>query len=141
MKIKCADCGLEIEKSKEDVQKLRALSKTGKVMPNNILKLLDIYEGPCGEESEHTFSWNLEFLKQVEELKGKHKGLLGKMKSDKETLDKVDKEIEDLKKKLEDAENIARSIGKGLIKINEEMPVVISSFEEITGTRDLGEWK
>lgn len=141
MKIKCADCGLEVEKSKEDIQKIRILSKTGKVMPDNILKLLDIFEGPCGEESEHTFSWNLEFLKQVEDVKRRHKWLLEKRDADKELLDAKYKEIEELKKRFEDAEKVALSLTTGIVKIQEEIPTVENSFEEITGTKDLSEWK
>lgn len=141
MRIQCAVCGLEVDKTKEDIQKLKTSSKTGKVMPDKILKLLDIYEGPCGEESEHTFSWNLEFLKQVEELKGKRKGLLVKKDADKELLDKTMKEIEDITKKFKDAEQMKNSITEQLVKIDGELPIVESSFEEITGTRDLNEWK
>lgn len=141
MKIRCADCGLEVEKSKEDIQKLRILSKTGKVMPDQMLKLLDILEGSCGEESEHCFSWDMTFLKQVEELKSKHKGLLVKRDADKELLNKTDKEIEELKKKFEDAEKVALNLSTGLVEIEKDIPVVENSFEDITGTRDLGEWK
>lgn len=141
MKIRCAICGLEVEKSKEDIQKLRILSRTGKVMPDKLIKLLDIYEGPCGEESEHTFSWSLEFLKQVDELKSKHKGLLSRREVDKESLDKAVKEIEELKKKLEGVDKVKESLSEQLAKIDEEIPIVENSFEDITGTKDLSEWK
>lgn len=141
MKIRCAICAKEVVLTKEDVQKLIGLSKTGKVRPERILKLENIYEGECEDGEEHTFSWDLEFLKQVEVLKGKQKELLDRKKTDKELLDKTDKEIEELKKKLEDAEKMTLSLSKGLVEIEEEIPVVISSFEEITGTKDLSEWK
>lgn len=141
MRIKCAICGLEVEKSKEDVHKLRVLSKTGKVMPDKILKLMDIYEGPCGEDDEHVFSWNLAFLKEVDELKGKQKELLGRREVDKESLDKTVKEIEELMKKLEAVDKVKESLSGQLAKIDEEIPIVENSFEEITGTKDLSEWK
>lgn len=141
MKIKCAVCGLVVDKTKEEIQKLKTYSKTGKVLPDKILKLLDIFEGPCGEESEHCLSWDLEFLKQVEDVKRRHNYLLKKKENDSLSLDTKMKEIEELKKKLEDADKMGKSLIIQLAKIDEEIPNVENLFEDITGTRDLGEWK
>lgn len=141
MKIRCAICGLEVEKSKEDIQKITGLSVTGYIRPDKILKLMDIYEGLCLEGDEHTFSWNLEFLKRVDDLKSKHKGLLIKRDVDKESLDKIVKEIEELRKKIEDVDKVKESLSEQLAKIDEEIPTIESSFEEITGTKNLSEWK
>lgn len=141
MRVKCSICGLEVEKSKEEIQKLNMLSKTGKVRPEKILKLLDIYEGGCGEDDEHVFSWNLDFLKQVDELKSKHKGLGEKKLDDEKEFEKTVKEIEELTKKLEAVDKVKESLSEQLAKINEEIPIIENSFEEITGTKDLSEWK
>lgn len=139
--MRCAICSLEIEKTNEDIQKLKMLSKTGIVLPDKLIKLLDIYEGPCGEESEHVFSWDIDFLKQVGDLKGRHKGLLMKRGVNKESLDKTAKEIEELMRKLEDIDKVKESLIEQLAKIDEEIPIIESSFEEITGTKELSEWK
>lgn len=141
MKIKCAICGLEVEKNKEDIQKLKVLSKTGKVMPDKLLKLLDIYEGPCGDESEHALSWNLEFLKEVEGLKGKHKGLGEKKVGDEKELDNVKNELVELRRKIEEGEKKEKDL---IVSIDSAIPQireVEEKFEDITGTKDLSEWK
>ncbi len=142
MKIFCAVCTKEIELSKEEIQKYIALSKTGKVKPVKLLKLLDIYEGECEGGEEHAFSWNLEFLKQVEEMKSNFYGLNEKAVIERKEIEGLTIRIEDLKKKLEESEKQKIGLEKDQedITIN-KIPEVINKFEAITGTKEFEDWK
>lgn len=141
MKIKCAICGKEVVLTKEDVQKLIGLSKTGRVRPERILKLENIYEGECEDGEEHTFSWDLEFLKQVEALKGKQKELLRRNGVNNKYLGELETELDRLRKEIDCNENKKKDTITQIEKDSVEILVVESSFEEITGTKDLSEWK
>lgn len=141
MKIKCSICRLDVVLTKEEIKKLTGLSKTGKVRPERILRLEDIYEGDCEDGEEHTFSWDLEFLKEVEELKGKHKGLGEKKVGDEKELDNVKNELVELRRKIEEGEKKEKDL---VISIDSAIPQireVEEKFEDITGTIDLSEWK
>lgn len=141
MKVKCPVCNKEVELKKEEIQKYVALSKTGKVKPSRLIKLLDIYEGDCLEGEEHAFTWDKEFLKNVEELKGKQKGLGEKKVGDEKELDNVKNELVELRRKIEEGEKKEKDL---VISIDNAIPQirdVEENFENITGTKDLNEWK
>lgn len=140
MKIKCVVCQKEVVLTKEDVQKLIGLSKTGKVRPERILKLENIYEGECDDGEEHTFSWDIEFLKEVEGLKGKHKELLRRNDINNKYLGELETELDRLRKEIESNENKKKDTIIQIEKDGVEIPVIEEGFEKITGTKDLGEW-
>lgn len=133
-------CQKEVVLTKEDVQKLIGLSKTGKVRPERILKLENIYEGDCEDGEEHTFSWDIEFLKEVEGLKGKHKGISERKVGDEKELENTKAELIELRRKIEESEKKEKDL---VVSIDNAIPhirEIEASFEEITGTKDLGEW-
>ena len=140
MKIKCVMCQKEVVLTKEDVQKLIGLSKTGKVRPERILKLENIYEGDCEDGEEHTFSWDIEFLKEVEGLKGKHKGISERKVGDEKELGKTKAELMELRRKLEEGEKKEKDLVVSIDNAIPQIKEVEVKFEEITGTKDLSEW-
>lgn len=141
MKIKCAICNKELELNKEEIQKYIVLSRTGKVKPDKLLKILDIFEGPCEEESEHVFSWNLEFLKQVEGLKGKKNELTENIKKDENELSKTKDLIDQLEKQLRNIQEKKVELDIKIENSKLEIPEVEKEFENITGTKDFENWK
>ena len=141
MKVICAVCNKEVVKTKEEIQSLTGLSTTGKVRPEKLLKLLDIYEGECIDGEDHVFSWDLEYLKHVEKLKKKHLGLLGLKEVNDTSFDEANKNIADLEKDLEDAKNMIVSLNTQKESVEKDMTETETIFEDITGTKDFEEWK
>ena len=141
MKVICAVCNKEVEKTKEEIQELTRLSITSKLKPEKLLKLLDIYEGECLEGEDHVFSWDIDYLKQVEELKKKHLGLLGLKEANDTSFDEANKKIADLEKSLEDEKNMIISLNTQKENVEKDMTETETTFEDITGTMDFEEWK
>ena len=141
MKVICAVCNKEVEKTKEEIQELTRLSITTKLKPEKLLKLLDIYEGECLEGDDHVFSWDIEYLRHVEELKKKHLNILELKEANDTSFDEVNNKMVDLEKSLEDAKNVIISLNIQKDSIDNDMTETEAVFEDMTGTIDFEEWK
>ena len=141
MKVICAVCNKEVEKTKEEIQELTRLSITTKLKPEKLLKLLDIYEGECLEGDDHVFSWDIEYLRHVEELKKKHLNILRLKEANDTSFDEVNNKMVDLEKSLEDAKNVIISLNIQKDSIDNDMTETEAVFEDMTGTIDFEEWK
>lgn len=141
MKVKCLTCGLEVEKTKEDIFEMNKLSKTGKIKPDKMLKLLDIYEGECLEGEEHAFSWDVEFRRKVEALKVKSRVLIEMVHQDEFELSNTKEMIKALELQIKDAEERKNCLETEIMNTKLEIPTIEEAFEEITGTKDFEEWK
>ena len=139
LKVKCTICGKE-EPDKEIVKEASDIVKKYGMKAEHYLNLLNIMSGRCLDSFEHSFIFDEEFLKSVNETVVKYKTNLEETEKLRNTQKELIKEIDELVIKLKELRSKQESNEQRLQNIHENSDDLHKEVEESTGYGNIEIW-
>ncbi len=141
MKVKCTVCGLEETLDTETLEELSEIVKKYKMSADSYTYLLNKMRGKCLDSDEHSFIFDEEFTKQIQDI-------VDKDKLNREEIEKIQKEfgslVKDIKtfeEKIKEAK-MKNSLNKDTLQslydslLNNE-----NEMKKITGNANIDIWR
>lgn len=141
MKVKCTVCGLEETLDNETLEELNCIVKKYKMGADAYTYLLNRMRGKCLDSEEHSFIFDEEFMKQIQDIVDKDKNDLSEIAKLKTINEGLKKEADELGIKIQELESKYDS-NKDRIKNLDQFTIEYENeIEKITGNRNIEIWK
>ena len=139
LKVKCSICGKE-ESDKEIIKEASDIVKKYGMKAEQYLNLLNIMSGKCLDSDEHSFIFDEEFLKSVNETVVKYKTNLEETEKLRNTQRELVKETDELVIKLKELRSKQESNEQRLQNIYENSASLRKDVEASTGNEKIEIW-
>ncbi len=141
MTVKCTVCGLIETLDNESLEELSGIVRKYKMSADSYTYLLNKMRGKCLDTDEHSFIFDEEFMKQIQDIVDKDKNSwleIRKLKTINEGLKKESDEfivkVEENQSKYDSNKNRIKNLDQSCIENENEI-------EKITGSRNIDIWK
>lgn len=141
MIIKCVQCEMVKELSKEDIDKIKSIVEDGQISrSSDYLEIFNITRGKCKDQKRHTFMFEESFSGSVQNMINNYNDMLSKHTRDEKELSNTGGEIIDLENKLKNAKEKKESLVENIKKLDIETENILQEFEKITGDKNIEIW-
>jgi len=141
MKVKCTICNVEEVLDNKSLEELSNIINKYKMNADSYTYLLNKMRGKCLDSDEHSFIFDEEFMKQVQDI-------VNKDKLNREEIDKINKELDSLSRDYKAFEekvievNMVISNKKGTLQnLYEYGSEIEQKIKKITGYSNIDIWK
>ncbi len=139
LKVKCSICGKE-ESNEELVKKVAEIIKEHGLKAEHYLNFLNLMSGKCLNSDEHSFLFDEEFTKQIEEITAKFKINTTETEKLKAENEGIKKEANELVIKLKELRSKEESNDQRLDNIMKNDDDLITEIELSTGIGNIEIW-
>ena len=141
MIIKCVECDVTKEISKEDIYKIISMTEDSNISKSrDYLEVFNITKGRCINNGRHTFIFEESFFANVQDLINRRNDTLLKCRGDEGELVKTDEYIIELENKLKNAKEKKEKLTENITNLGNEIDKIIQEFENITGSKNIDMW-
>ena len=141
MIIKCVECEITKDVSKEDIDKIISIIENGQIPKSrDYLEVFNITKGKCVNQGRHTFIFEESFFANVQDLINKHNDISSKRKEDENGRAKTEEYIIDLESKLKSAKEKKEKLTENITNFGDEIDRLMHEFENITGSKNIEMW-
>lgn len=140
MIVKCVECEVIKEISKEDINKIISMTEDGISKSRDYLEVFNITKGRCINDGRHTFIFEESFFANVQDLINKHNDALLKCRGGEGELAKTDEYIVELENKLKNAKENKEKLIENITSLGNEIDKTMQEFENITGNKNIDMW-
>jgi len=141
MKIKCTVCGTEETLDNESLKELSCLVKKYKMSADSYTYLLNKMRGKCLDSEEHSFIFDDEFMKQIQDIVNKDKLNREEIEKTRKEIDSLSKEYEEFKKKIKEIEMKIPIAKDTLQSLYENGSEIEQDMKKMTGNTNIEIWK
>ncbi len=141
MTVKCTVCGLIETLDNESLEELSGIVRKYKMSADSYTYLLNKMRGKCLDTDEHSFIFDNEFMKQIQDIVDKDKNSLLEISKLRTINEELKKEGDELTIKIQELQS-KYEFNKDRIKNLDQVTIDCESeLEKITGNDDIEIWK
>ena len=141
MRIKCVQCEMVKELSKEDIYKIKSIAEDGQISrSSDYLEIFNITRGKCKDQKRHTFMFEESFSGSVQDMINNYNEISSEHAKDEKELSSTSEDIIDLENKLKNAKEKKESLIENIKELDTGIENVLQEFEKITGDKNIEIW-
>ena len=140
MIIKCVQCDIVKELSKEDIDKIKSINEDGIPRSTDYLEIFNITKGKCKGQKRHTFMFEASFSNSVQNMINSYNNMASERAKDEKELSGTNEEIINLENKLKNAKEKKDSLTENIKKSDIDIENILQEFEKMTGDKNIDIW-